>query len=115
MDLLDKERRVEEILNADSPPTESLGETTDYRQIALAWARAHGLSFEETLSRLEASGGMQGQRLVDEIRRDPAVEAVVREALNEPLTGDTPTVVEYGDAEYVEVGEETEAGPAGDL
>jgi hypothetical protein len=102
MDLQENERRVEEMLASDSPPTQALGETTDYRQIALAWARAHDLSFEETMRQLENGGGEAGQRLVDDIRRDPEVELIVREGLNEPLTGDGPTVSEYADAEYVE-------------
>ena len=102
MDLNENERRVEEMLASDAPPTQALGETTDYRQIALAWARAHELSFDEMVRHLENGGGEAGQRLVDDIRRDPEMELVVREGLKEPLTGNGPTVAEYADAEYVE-------------
>jgi hypothetical protein len=102
MDLNENERRIEEMLASDSPPTQALGETTDYRQIALAWARAHELRFDEMVRQLETGGGEAGQSLIDEIRRDPEMELVVREGLKEPLTGNSPNVAEYADAEYVE-------------
>jgi hypothetical protein len=111
MDLIDKERRVEDILRSDSPPTQALGPTTDYRQIALAWARAHDLDFEEFIQRLDNAGGMEPQRLVDEIRRDPAVEAIIREALTEPVAGDEPAATRYAALEEDASADET-AEPA---
>jgi len=38
----------------------------------------------------------------DEIRRDPEAEAAFRDGLNEPLSGDAPTIVEYADSAYPE-------------
>lgn len=90
MDVADAERKVEEMLASDSPPTQALGETTDYRQVILAWTKAHNLGFDEMISRLEAAGTPDAQRLLDEMRRDPQIEQILREGLNEPLSGDTP-------------------------
>lgn len=92
MDLMDNERRVEEMLAADTPPTHALGDTTDYRQVVLAWARAHNLGFEEMVRQLETAGGPEAQRLIDDIRRDPGTEEIFREALKEPVSGDATVV-----------------------
>ena len=102
MNDIDNARRVEEILESDTPPTQALGDTTDYRQVVAAWTKAHGLGFEEMVQTLETSGGSAGQRLVDEIRRDPEAEAAFRDGLNEPLSGDAPTIVDYADSDYPE-------------
>ncbi|HEY5488434.1 MAG TPA: hypothetical protein VIK00_01235 [Candidatus Limnocylindrales bacterium] len=91
MDEMDNVRRVEEMLESDSPPTEALGETTDYRQVASAWSKAHGLGLEEMVQTLEVAGGIEGQRLVDEIRRDPEAAEAFRDGLKEPLSGEAPT------------------------
>jgi hypothetical protein len=94
-------QRVEQMLDSDLPPTHAIGDTTDYRQVISAWSKKHGLSFEEMIQTLETSGGEEGQRLVDEIRRNPETEEAFRVGLAEPLTGDLPTSV-ADDAQHVE-------------
>ena len=95
MDQTENERRVEEMLESDSPPTHALGATTDYRQVAAAWGKAHGLGLEEMIQTLETTGGPDAQRLVDEIRRDPESAEAFRRGLDEPLSGDVAN--EIGD------------------
>src|SRR3954470_9841160 len=99
MDPMESERRIQEMLASDSPPTQSLGETTDYRQVVLAWARAHNLTFEEMVRQLETAGGPEAERMIDDVRRDPQIELIVREALKEPLSGDSPSVTNPDDGD----------------
>ena len=50
---------------------------------------------------LETSGGAEGQRLSDQIRRNPETEQAFRIGLDEPLAGDSPTPV-VDEAEHVQ-------------
>ena len=94
MELVDNTHAVEEMLASDIPPTHALGDTTDYRQVISAWSKRHGLSFEEMIQTLETSGGEEGQRLLDQIRRDPETEEALRLGLAEPLAGTGPTALD---------------------
>jgi hypothetical protein len=79
---------VMEVVDADTPPAHALGDTTDYRQVVIAWGKKHGLTLEELLTRLADNGGIEAQQLASAIRSDPEQAAAFTAALQMPFDGE---------------------------
>jgi len=83
----DQRRQIDEMLRSAEPPTEPLGETTNYEQVAVAWGKEHRLSLTEFIDRLEAAGGRRGRQLAQKIRQNARTLRLYDIALHSPLHG----------------------------
>jgi hypothetical protein len=83
----EQQRRVWALLDSPTPPAGPLGDTTDYEQIVIAWAKRQGLDMDQLLFRLERSDAPRAQQLAQDLSADPDVQMVFGAALVHTLSG----------------------------
>lgn len=82
-----KEQRLWQTLDAATPPTAPLGNTTDYEQVVLAWGKRQRVTIDELIHRLDETGASMARQLADDLRSDAFKRRIFEQALHGPLSG----------------------------